>query len=496
MAIVFALALAVSIGLVVNLHGDHDHWPALGAWARPLEILSIIACVMMAVAIYRRAIGRRRGGVEHAARPGRLAFYVLSLAWLSSLFHDYEQGGSYYTFIIAFGLFATLDAFGPALARALGSRATDAVDLVCMNVCVLFVGLELTLRVVAAFVHAPLFAQDSTDAKGWLAANKLKPGAPLAGFRVNSRGFPDDEFEKNKGCLVTAVGDSFTVGVVPHEFHFTTVAERDLGCPVDAIGVCAVGPEEYQLLERDEALPLDPNVVVVDLFVGNDIVDNLRGRDHFRGGMRRWLDRHNMLVYELPRRLGIVVRERHRLHGAMPATPPDTKMPPGTILTRAELLKAEPWLGDPLREPPSMSREAFLELETRHAREICGGGDEPYYKRFWEILDQMRAAAAPRTLAVLLIPDEVQVEDPLWREVSARAGVPLDRDRAQRILAARLKEKGIPTLDLLPILRAQPVGSDGMRHLFHRQDSHLNARGNEVTGHALAAFLRPLVPAR
>ncbi len=489
MSIVFLIALAASIGLVVNLHGDHDHWPALGAWARPLEVAAVAACVMMAIAIYRR-----RRGAEHASRPGRLAFLVLSLTWLTMLVHDYEQGGSYYSFIIGFGLFATLDAFGPAIARRLGARAVDALDLACMNASVLFVGLELSLRVVALFAHSPLFAQDSTDAKGWLAANKLKPGAPLAGFRANSHGFPDDEFEKNKGCLVTAVGDSFTVGMVPHEFHFTTVAERLLGCPIDAIGVCAVGPEEYALLEHDEALPLDPDVVLIDLFVGNDIVDNLRGRDHFRGGMRRWLDRHNMLVYELPRRFAILARERRRLHTSSPTTPAASDG--GKILSRDQLLQQFPWLSDPLREPPSLSHDAFLELETRHAREICGGGDEPYYRRFWEILDEMRAAAAPHRLAVLLIPDELQVEDPLWAEVSTRAGLPLDRDRAQRILAARLTEKGIPYLDLLPILRAEPVAPDGMRHLFHKNDSHLNARGNEVTGAALATFLRPLIPAR
>ena len=115
--------------------------------------------------------------------------------------------------------------------------------------------------------------------------------------------------------------------MVPHEFHFTTVAERALGCPIDAIGVCAVGPEEYALLVRDEALPLDPDVVLVDLFVGNDIVDNLRGRDHFRGGMRRWLDRHNMLVYELPRRLAILARER-RSRDAAPAPTPVPIAPP------------------------------------------------------------------------------------------------------------------------------------------------------------------------
>lgn len=487
MSAIFAAALAVSIGLVVNLHGDHDHWPALGRWARPLELASVAACVMMAIAIWRR---RRRA--EHAAHPGRLVFYALTLAWLSSLAHDWEQAASYYSFIIAFGLAAALDAFGPALGRAAGARVADAAELVCMNVCVLFVGLELSLRVVAAFAHSPLFAQDSTDAKGWLAANRLHPGDPIMGFRVNSRGFYDDEPEKNRGCLVTAVGDSFTVGIVPHDFHFTSVAERALGCPIYAIGVFAVGPEEYALLERDEALPLDPDVVLVDLFVGNDIVDNLRGRDHFRGGMRRWLDRHNILVYELPRRLWIVAREKRRRHGAAPAG----AGAPSQSLTRSELLRAMPWLSDPASEPPSMSHAAYLELETRHAREICGGGDEPYYRRFWEILDEMRAAAAPHRLAVLLIPDELQVEDPLWRDVAARAGVPLDRERAQRQLVATLQKKGIPYLDLLPVLRAEPVASDGRRHLFHRDDSHLNARGNAVAGAALAAFLRPLLPAR
>ena len=150
MIAVFAAALVGSIALIVNLHGDKDHWTALGAWARPLEIASVIACVMMAIAIFRR-----RKGAEHAERPVRLAFYVLTLTWLTSLFHDYEQGGSYYSFIIGFGVLATLDAFGPALARK-WPRLADAADLVCMNVCVLFVGLELCLRIVAAFAHSPL----------------------------------------------------------------------------------------------------------------------------------------------------------------------------------------------------------------------------------------------------------------------------------------------------------------------------------------------------
>ena len=53
----------------------------------------------------------------------------------------------------------------------------------------------------------------------------------------------------------------------------------------------------------------------------------------------------------------------------------------------------------------------------------------------------------------------------------------LDRFQPQRLLLAGLAERGIPALDLLPPLRAEPVGADGLRHLYHLRDTHINARG-------------------
>ena len=90
----------------------------------------------------------------------------------------------------------------------------------------------------------------------------------------------------------------------------------------------------------------------------------------------------------------------------------------------------------------------------------------------------------------------LQVEEPLWRQVAARAGVPLERDRPQRLVAAGLQGAACPTSTSCPSCAPSRSASDGMRHLFHRDDSHLNARGNAVVGAALGAFLRPLVPAR
>lgn len=477
MTALLAVALAASLALIVHLHNNGDHAPALGAAARPLELLAIVACALMAFALYRRWRGR-----PAAPRPGRLVFYVLTLAWLSSLFHGYEQGASYYTLVLAFGAIAALWTFAV--------RIPDAVDVALMNICVIAVGAELSLRVVARFAHSPLFGQESTDARHWLDANKLRPGSFHFGFPVSSHGFADDEPSAKQGCLVAAVGDSFTVGLVPHDYTFTTVAERAIGCRVDAIGVAAVGPEEYALLVRDEALPRDPDLVLIDLFVGNDLVDNLRGRDRFRDGMRRWLDRDNILVYELPRRLWRILQARRHRREPVPIVPQPR------ALSHDEIVRAWPWVDDPSREPSTMPHAQYLELESRHAREVCGGGDDAYYARFWRILDGIAAAVAPRKLAVLVIPDEFQVEDRLWREIVDVTKAPLDRDRPQRLVAAGLERRGIPYLDLLPRLRAEPVGPDGSRHLYLRDDTHFNVRGNAVAGAALASFLKTLLPTR
>jgi hypothetical protein len=285
--------------------------------------------------------------------------------------------------------------------------------------------------------------------------------------------------------LVTAVGDSFTLGVVPHDWHFTAVAERALGCPIDALGVGAVGPEEYLLMERADALPLDPDVVLIDVFVGNDLVENLRGRDHFRNGMRRWLDRENLLSWTVPRRLWAVAR--HRAKGGGPKSS-------SRALTRAETIVQYPWLDDPLREPPPGSHDWYLHKEAVNAMEYGGGNDDWYYRRFEELVVEMRARAQGRKFAVMLIPTELQVEDWFYEQAKAQIVVPIERDRPQRLLGEWLKKEGIPTLDLLPLLRAVPVMADGTRHLYHLDDSHLNARGNEVAGRALSEFLRPMLP--
>jgi hypothetical protein len=43
---------------------------------------------------------------------------------------------------------------------------------------------------------------------------------------------------------------------------------------------------------------------------------------------------------------------------------------------------------------------------------------------------------------------------------------------------------------VLPHLRAAPREDDGKLHVYHLRDTHLNRKGNEIVGRALAEFVR------
>src|SRR6185436_10252748 len=91
------------------------------------------------------------------------------------------------------------------------------------------------------------------------------------------------------------------------------VCERALGVPVDNMGIIGVGPPEYLDMLVDEALPLDPSVVVIDLFVGNDFVFPAGTSGKSEALARSWLERGNVLLWIVPTRLARVLEERrHR----------------------------------------------------------------------------------------------------------------------------------------------------------------------------------------
>jgi hypothetical protein len=353
---------------------------------------------------------------------------------------------------------------------------------------VTLLGLELGLRALAWAIPHPLLAT-SGSTSSVLATYRKKPGELHLGFRCDDRGFAD-RLDRPPGTrLVTVVGDSFGVGVVPQPFHYTTVAEEHLpGTAFYSAAVIAAGPAEYEILVREELLADAPDLLLVALFVGNDIEEAMRF-DPAWPLLRSVFDRESLRLVALVERLRRIGAERARSDGSRPAASIQGEGETG-VADRREILARFPWLDDPALEQPTLSEATFHEVEGRRARFACGPDSATRYEPLFRALRAIRAAAGPIPLGVVLIPDEFQVEDALWGRLDTSG---LERDLPQARISAWLAANGIPVLDLLPTFRALSPGPDGSRHLYHVQDTHWNRRGNALAGAELAAFARRLL---
>jgi len=145
--------------------------------------------------------------------------------------------------------------------------------------------LELGLR--AFFVAPAALAANYPLGQGVAGADlRLEQREYDVRLRYNRHGFRDEELPPAKGAgelRILCLGDSFVEGVgVEVEDRFCDIAEHELtrrrGGPVVAInaGQMATGPSEYFRNLVDFGVALEPDLVVVAIFVGNDFMGGRR----------------------------------------------------------------------------------------------------------------------------------------------------------------------------------------------------------------------------
>ena len=473
---------------------------ALGLLLGASALATVLAA--SALSLELRDLSRERRGQPCAPRTlasARLAVALVVLSWVVFLtwVQPFQTLWLQATFGLMSGVFGGCLLVGRFVEGPARSRSWRAADGLLFALALSLVVGELGLRAAASLQLSPLLARTGDGSRQHLARFRCAPGQVRFGFPCNALGYYDEAFlpREEGGSLVVSLGDSFSLGAVPHPLHYTSLLEQRLGVPVYNFGAPGIGPPEYVHMLVEEALPLDPDVVVVGVFVGNDLSYAEVDAGLPAAGVRNWFQRDRVLLSVVARRLGRLAEERSRDAGTGGLASVQGEQGPAEELSPAALSARFPWTADPALEEPTLSAEAFLRLETQRALEICAA-DPPNLDGFARRMLELRDAAGERPLVVMLIPDEFQVEDALWRAVEASAGVPLERDRPQRLVVPWLEVQGIPCLDLLPILRSvpqsQPAGPGDVprRHLYHRQDTHFNARGNRVAADALASFLQ------
>ena len=469
--------------------------------------LLVVAMLVGGIAL-RWLAGKDRDAERSHLRPWRIAFVLIASACGLGLafLQPFQIDQAFVSFLVAFVIFLGLTVvWSGALDRPAPpvSRGTGALEFLLFTSLLVAVGVELGLRVLARRSPSPLLLRADAGVDQQIAAYRFRPGQVNLGFPCNSSGDYDEEpvDGPTRPWTVLAVGDSFSASTVPHPYHFTTVCEELLeDVEVYNRGVSHAGPREYRRLIETHPLDAPPDAVLICLFVGNDVSDSGRGRSSFPW-LRSWLQRENVLLLTLPGRLSSAQRDPLQRGPAMEMELDGDRVRIRTEHgeldgTRAQLAgflpRLFPWLDDPSLAEPTFSEDEFLEIETERARIACGP-DDGAYGAFRETMEELLESCEGTPTAVLLIPDQFQVDDDLWAALVERVDANLVRDRPQTFLAEFLAAREVPVLDLLPALRAAKR-DDPDRPLYLPRDTHFNAHGYRIAGEELARFLEATWP--
>jgi hypothetical protein len=331
-------------------------------------------------------------------------------------------------------------------------KPLGGLELVATNVAVTLVLAEVSLHWFAPWAGPSLLVSDQLD------AHRLVPGRDYgAGLRGNALGYPGPDFARSKSpgvFRIAALGDSFAVGpAVPWAENYLTLLQAALPrTEVYNFGVSGAGPREYELILRRDVWTYQPDLVLLSVFVGNDITETMATPRH--------LDPRGSALYLLLSRSWRLLRER----GAAPA--PDRLA------------------------GPALSEAAFREVEGRRLA-VCLDPPPPGLEKKWQAalghLDRLATDCQRHgvPLAVVLIPDEFQVNPAvlaLAREEANVAPQRVDLERPQRCLLQFCQERGVPCLDLRPAFQ-------GTTAAYAPRDTHWNTRGNRLAAAAIASWI-------
>ena len=330
-------------------------------------------------------------------------------------------------------------------------------ELVCTNFALTLLLAEGSLRAFAAWSGNPFLTSAPED--GYRLAAGQDYGA---GLRGNRMGYPGGDFQHDKRpgvSRIAALGDSFAIGpAVPFADNYLTVLEKSLPkVEVYNFGVAGIGPREYLSILRRDVWPYHPDLVLLSIFVGNDITETLATPRH--------LDPRQHALYLLCQRGWRI---------AWASGSPEMTVPNASNRCTS----------------PPLSPQAYREVEARRLA-ICFHSPPRGLEKKWErtfaylagVVQECKGHDVP--LAVVLIPDEFQVNPAVLTDALAEARIAtsvVDLELPQRRLSAFFGDRGVPCLDLLPAF-------GHARDLYAPFDTHWNVRGNRLAADQLRKWL-------
>lgn len=358
------------------------------------------------------------------------------------------------------------------------ARGWSRVGLLAVILTAQFVALEAGMRWWGGSEASPafqqLFMQDPR------VGHRLRPGASAryttpefsAAIAINAQGVRDDRplgLKLPNERRVVILGDSLVLSVqVDLDQTFARHLERGLNAQAEGptwrvvnAGVQGYGPVDAWLFYKHVIDALEPDVVLMAVFVGNDAVEAY--------DKVAWIEADGppagSTTDVAATRLRRLVRSSMVLQN---------------VRLRWDLLRSS--VEGPGAERPLTSYLVTPPPDVVHGLEVS--------RRAFGLIAE-RAAQRGASAALLLMPARFQTDDADFGRLEAivrEAGDTLVRHAATDRFRDALAPLGLPMLDLLPVLQAEP----NRHELFFQQNVHLTPRGHRVVGEALLPFVRSL----
>jgi hypothetical protein len=312
--------------------------------------------------------------------------------------------------------------------------------------------------------------------------------------QTNSLGFRDREYPAEKGgsSRILGLGDSFAFGLgVEEQSTYLALIEEELRAErVEVInaGLIGAGPDTEARLLEAVGPELQPDLVLLGLFVGNDLLEAMLGTDAVEvregslvwrpGAQERWesVVTDGRLVAP-PRSSGVLVPFKGFLRMHSHAY---------RFVSRGyAALRRRPGLGERTAGLSVFREEAFC---LKHYPPELEQG----WNRTRDALERIKSWSDRHgaSLVLVLIPFRGQVEAERWREFLQTYRVreeDFDPEKPQTLVKRWAQPAGVTVLDLLPAMRRARHGID---ELYYRRDPHWTARGHAVAAEDILVQLR------
>ncbi len=343
----------------------------------------------------------------------------------------------------------------------MGSRGFRFITALGKTAVILLLGLLLT-EVAFRVLHrlSPRFVFPAATYN----ALRPKPFTVFEGMPLNSHGFRDVEHQQAKPketFRILGLGDSFAFGVVPYPDNFLTLLEQELDAdPGDVevinMGIPSIGIADYFSLLVNEGMRLDPDLVLLCFYLGNDFRIHPQAGKGSGSYLKAFL---NYLFRVTPEYRG----------NARSGVEYDDKKPTFTEEAYLRVLR---------KRSPQFRRDDSEILKNLPKAAI-------YLENIRRLCEHEGVE-----LVVAILPDEVQVDPEVRRRLfeSMPASRPedFDFDLPNAVLIAELERQGIAYLDLLNTFRTEAETAP----VYKIRDTHWNLRGNRVAADHIGQALR------